>query len=67
VNMVAQFAGATALAISGYAGISLSSQVGNALAEYRGIWLSAAAGVAVMLTLGVLILRGSPELRQPVR
>jgi hypothetical protein len=53
VNMVAQFAGATGLAISGYAGISLSAQAGNALAEYRGIWLSAMAGVAVMSSLGI--------------
>ena len=34
VNMVAQLAGATELALSGYAGISLSAQAGNSLAEY---------------------------------
>jgi hypothetical protein len=56
VNMVAQFAGATGLAISGYAGISLSAQAGNALAEYRGIWLSAMAGVAIMTGLGMAML-----------
>jgi G:T/U-mismatch repair DNA glycosylase len=56
VNMVAQFAGATGLAISGYAGISLSGQAGNALAEYRGIWLSAMAGVAIMTGLGMAML-----------
>jgi MFS family permease len=55
VNMVAQFAGATGLAISGYAGISLSAQAGNSLAEYRGIWWSAMVGVAVMCTLGVIM------------
>jgi MFS family permease len=55
VNMVAQFAGATGLAISGYAGISLSAQAGNSLAEYRGIWWSAMVGVAVMCTLGVVM------------
>jgi hypothetical protein len=55
VNMVAQFAGATGLAISGYAGISLSAQAGNSLAEYRGIWWSAMIGVAVMCSLGVLM------------
>jgi MFS family permease len=53
MNMVAQFAGATGLAVSGYAGISLSAQAGNGLAEYRGIWLSAMAGVAVMTMLGL--------------
>ena len=55
VNMVAQFAGATGLAISGYAGISLSAQAGNSLAEYRGIWWSAMVGVAVMCGLGVIM------------
>jgi MFS family permease len=55
VNMVAQFAGATGLAVSGYAGISLSAQAGNSLAEYRGIWWAAMVGVAVMCTLGVLM------------
>jgi sugar phosphate permease len=55
VNMVAQLAGATGLAVSGYAGISLSAQAGNSLAEYRGIWLSAMAGVAVMGGLGVVM------------
>ena len=55
VNMVAQFAGATGLAMSGYAGISLSTQAGNALAEYRGIWLSAMAGVAIMTSLGMAL------------
>jgi MFS transporter, OPA family, sugar phosphate sensor protein UhpC len=57
VNMVAQLAGATELALSGYAGISLSAQAGNSLAEYRGIWLSAMAGVAVMASLGVAMQR----------
>lgn len=59
VNMVAQLAGATGLALSGYAGISLSAQAGNSLAEYRGIWLSAMAGVAVMTILGLLMQRQS--------
>jgi hypothetical protein len=53
MNMVAQLAGATGLAVSGYAGISLSAQTGHGLAEYRGIWLSAMAGVAVMTVLGL--------------
>ena len=55
VNMVAQLAGATGLALSGYAGISLSAQAGNSLAEYRGIWLSAMAGVAIMTTIGACL------------
>ena len=52
-NMLAQFSGATALAVSGYAGISLNSQPGNALGEYRGIWLSGMVGMAITATLGV--------------
>jgi sugar phosphate permease len=50
VNMVAQFAGASALLVSGYLGIALSSTPGNALEEYRGIWmvgLTASLGMAV--------------------
>ena len=39
LNMVAQLGGASALLVSGYLGIALSSTPGNALAEYRGIWL----------------------------
>ena len=53
-NMVAQLAGATALAVSGYVGISLNSQPGNALTEYRGIWLSGLVGMASMTALGLL-------------
>jgi hypothetical protein len=52
-NMMGQFAGATALAVSGYVGISLNSTPGNALGEYRGIWLSGMVGMAIMATLGV--------------
>lgn len=52
-NMVAQLSGATALAVSGYIGISLASQPGNALTEYRGIWLSGLAGMGIMTTLGL--------------
>jgi len=39
LNTVAQLGGASALLVSGYLGIALSSTPGNALAEYRGIWL----------------------------
>jgi MFS family permease len=47
-NTMAQLSGATALAVSGYVGISLNAQPGNTLAEYRGIWLSGVVGMAVM-------------------
>ena len=53
-NMVAQLSGATALAVSGYVGISLNSQPGNALTEYRGIWLSGLVGMATMTALGLV-------------
>jgi MFS family permease len=52
-NMCGQFAGATALAVSGYVGISLNTQPGNALTEYRGIWLSTLVGMAIATILGV--------------
>ena len=52
-NTLAQFSGATALAVSGYVGVSLNSQPGNALGDYRGIWLSGMVGMAIMATLGV--------------
>jgi MFS family permease len=51
-NMLGQFSGATALAVSGYVGISLNTQPGNALTEYRGIWLAGLAGMAIMSGLG---------------
>jgi hypothetical protein len=50
-NTMAQLSGATALAVSGYVGISLNAQPGNALTEYRGIWLSGVVGMAVMAVL----------------
>lgn len=52
-NTMAQLSGATALAVSGYVGISLNAQPGNALTEYRGIWLSAVVGMSVMATLAI--------------
>ena len=52
-NMMGQFAGATTLAVSGYVGISLNAQPGNALTEYRGIWLSTLVGMAIATILGV--------------
>jgi hypothetical protein len=51
-NTVAQLSGATALAVSGYLGISLANQPGNALAEYRGIWLAGLAGMGILTALG---------------
>lgn len=50
--MVSQLAGATALALSGYAGMSLGAGSGNALVEYRGIWLSAMVGVLLFAVPG---------------
>jgi MFS transporter, OPA family, sugar phosphate sensor protein UhpC len=52
-NTMAQLSGATALAVSGYVGISLNAQPGNALTEYRGIWLSGVVGMAVMAVLAI--------------
>lgn len=52
-NTMAQLSGATALAVSGYVGISMNATPGNALADYRGIWLSAVVGMAVMAALSV--------------
>ena len=51
-NTLGQFSGATVLAASGYVGISLNTQPGNALTEYRGIWLSGLVGMAIMAALG---------------
>jgi MFS family permease len=52
-NTMAQLSGATALALSGYVGISMNAQPGNAVTEYRGIWLSAAVGMAIMTVLSI--------------
>ena len=52
-NTMAQLSGATALAVSGYVGISMNATPGNALADYRGIWLSAVVGMSVMSVLAV--------------
>ena len=55
VNMVAQFAGATSLAASGYLGIALSGPGGNSLSEYQGIWLSGMGAIALLTALGTAI------------
>jgi MFS family permease len=53
LNMVAQFAGATALLVSGYLGIALNSAPGNTLEEYRGIWLVGIVGCLVTVVGGL--------------
>jgi sugar phosphate permease len=53
INMFSQLCGATALAVSGYMGIALNSAPGNALEEYRGIWLVGVAGCFVAAALGI--------------
>jgi MFS family permease len=54
LNTVAQFSGATALLVSGYLGIALNSAPGNAIQEYRGIWLVGVAGCLGTAALGML-------------
>jgi hypothetical protein len=53
-NTLAQLSGATALALSGYVGISMNAQPGNALTEYRGIWLCAEVGMGIMAVLAIV-------------
>jgi ACS family D-galactonate transporter-like MFS transporter len=53
-NTMGQFSGATALAVSGYVGVSLNATPGNALTDYRGIWLSAMVGMVLATVLGVI-------------
>lgn len=56
LNTIAQLAGATALAISGYMGIALSSaSVRGSLQEYRGIWLVGMIGCFGTAALGLLL------------
>jgi sugar phosphate permease len=54
LNTIAQLSGATALAISGYVGIALSSTPGNTLEEYRGIWLVGIIGCVGTALAGIL-------------
>jgi hypothetical protein len=56
LNTFAQLSGATALLISGYMGIALNSTPGNALEEYRGIWLVGMIGCLVTAIGGIVIL-----------
>ena len=53
-NTMGQFSGATALAVSGYVGVSLNATPGNALTDYRGIWLSGMVGMILMAVLGIM-------------
>jgi len=53
-NTIGQFSGATALAVSGYVGLSLNATPGNALTDYRGIWLSGMVGMILMAVLGIM-------------
>jgi MFS family permease len=55
INMFGQFCGATALLASGYLGVSLNSQPGNAIEEYRGIWLVGIAACALTALLGMVL------------
>ena len=55
LNTFAQFAGATALLVSGYLGIALNSAPGNALEEYRGIWMVGIAGCLLTAAPGLFL------------
>jgi MFS family permease len=56
LNTFAQLSGATALLISGYLGIALSSAPGNTLEEYRGIWLVGFVGCVIAAAVGGFLL-----------
>jgi len=60
LNTFAQLSGATALLISGYLGIALNNAPGNALEDYRGIWLVGIAGCLAAAAAGVIIPRLYP-------
>jgi MFS family permease len=53
VNMVAQLAGATALAGSGYVGVFMGGGQTDALAEYRGVWMSGVLAVSLTTAIGI--------------
>ena len=55
INMVAQLAGATALAGSGYVGVFMGSGDSDALAEYQGVWMSGVVMVSVAAAIGTAI------------
>ena len=66
-NTMAQIAGATALALSGYVGISMNAQPGNALTEYRGIWLCAEVGMGIMAALAIISFLAARRLPQEIK
>ena len=55
VNMVAQLAGATALAGSGYLGQLMGSGDTDALAEYQGIWMAGVIMISIATAIGSVI------------
>jgi sugar phosphate permease len=55
LNTFAQLSGATALLLSGYLGIALNTTPGNALEEYRGIWMVGIAGCLITAFAGILL------------
>jgi sugar phosphate permease len=55
LNTFAQLSGATALLVSGYLGIAVSSTPGNALEEYRGIWMLGIAASLLTAFIGVVL------------
>jgi MFS family permease len=55
INTWAQLCGATALALSGFMGIALSSAAGNSLEEYRGIWMVGMAGCVLTGGIGGIL------------
>jgi len=57
LNTFAQLSGATALLISGYLGIALNNAPGNALEDYRGIWLVGIVGCVLAAASGIAIPR----------
>jgi sugar phosphate permease len=57
LNTFAQLSGATALFVSGHLGMALNSAPGNALGDYRGIWLVGSIGCVGAALAGVLLPR----------
>jgi hypothetical protein len=63
--MVAQLAGATALAGSGYLGQLMGSGDTDALAEYRGVWMSGVIMISIATAIGSAIYFATAALRNP--
>jgi len=63
-NTMGQFSGATALAVSGYVGLSLNATPGNALTDYRGIWLSGMVGMILTALLGIMCFAAAKSRRR---